>query len=102
MILKACAIIRARYAEPVSLEMVAKELYITPMYLSRIFKKGTGKNFREYLIEVRMSKAQKLLKTGELTVHEIASMVGYDDSSYFSRSYKRQFGCTPKQESPNR
>ena len=102
VILKACAIIRARYAEPVSLEMVAKELYITPMYLSRIFKKGTGKNFREYLIEVRMSKAQKLLKTGELTVHEIASMVGYDDASYFSRSYKRQFGCTPKQESPNR
>ncbi len=101
-ILKACAIIKARYAKPLSLETVAKELYITPIYLSRIFKKETGKNFKEYLIEVRMNEAQKLLKEGNLTVNEVASKVGYEDASYFSRSYKRQFECTPKQESPNR
>ena len=95
-VLKARTIIRARYGEDLSLETVARELYITPIYLSRIFKRQTGQNFREYLIGVRMREAQKLLKEGELTVNEVAARVGYDDASYFSRSYKKCFGYTPK------
>ncbi len=93
---KACIIIKSRYSQPISLESVAKELHITPVYLSRIFKKVMGKNFKEYLIDIRMTEAQQLLKEGDYTVGEIAAKVGYEDASYFSRAYKKQFGYTPK------
>ena len=98
IIYKVCSIIRARYAEEISLDTVANEFHISPMYLSRIFKKETGKNFKEYLIDIRMNEAQKLLRDPGLSVGEVACRVGYDDPSYFSRSYKKKFGYSPRQK----
>lgn len=92
----ACAIIGARYAETLTLDLLAKELYLSPVYLSRIFKKETGKNFKEYLTEVRISKARELLKDESLTVNEVAQMVGYNDPGYFSKAYKQKYGYTPR------
>lgn len=92
----ACAIIAARYAEPLTLDCLARELYLSPVYLSRIFKKETGKNFKEYLTEVRISKARELLKDESLTVNEVAELVGYRDPGYFGRAFKQKYGYTPR------
>lgn len=101
-VMQAVRILQSRYAEDLSLPRIANELFLAPGYLSRIFKRETGKNFKEYLTEIRMDHARQLLEAGNLSVGEVACRVGYQDASYFARVYKRQFGETPRQKSPNR
>lgn len=93
---RAIAILQSRYSEELSLPVVAGELFLAPGYLSRIFKRETGKNFKEYLTEIRMDQARHLLEGGSLSVGEVARRVGYQDASYFTRVYKKQFGDTPR------
>ncbi len=93
---RAIAILQSRYSEGLSLPVVARELFLAPGYLSRIFKRETGKNFKEYLTEIRMNEAQHLLAGGGISVGEVARRVGYQDASYFTRVYKKHFGDTPK------
>lgn len=97
-VIQAVTIIRARYAQNLTLPSVARELYLTPVYLSRLFVRQTGVHFKEYLIRVRMERAQELLANEGLTVGEAAQAVGYNDVGYFSRSFKKYFGHTPREE----
>lgn len=97
--IRAMTIVRARYREDLTLKVVADSLYLTPTYLSRLFKKETGYNFKEYLIKTRMEKAQELLQEEGHTIKEVASSVGYKDLGYFSKSYKKYFGCSPRERS---
>ncbi len=94
-VMKAILILQTRWQEDLSLPMVAKELFLAPSYLSRIFKQETGKTFKEYLTEIRMKEAHQLLQE-DITVNEVAHRVGYHDASYFTRVYKKHFGYTPK------
>lgn len=55
----------------------------------------TGKTFKEYLTQVRISKSKKLLATTELSVAQVARAVGFDNSSYFAKLFKERMGCTP-------
>lgn len=80
----------------ISLETIAKErYYMNPNYFSRMFKKKTGQTFSQFLLNKRMEKAQQLLEYKELTISEIARLVGYNSSSHFIQSYKKVFGITP-------
>lgn len=85
------------YNEPLTLSELAKQAYLNEEYFSRLFKKETGKTFTEYLLEVRMQRAQNLLKNSELNISEIAELVGIPNPSYFSSQFKKYFGVTPKQ-----
>ena len=91
---KADSVISKRYAEKLTLNLVAGELGITPSYLSAIYKSSMGVGFSERLLEVRMNKARELLLNGELTVGEIASRVGFGDESHLRRRFKQYFGAT--------
>ena len=80
--------IRQHYQENISLNMLAEQFYMHPNYLSRLFKEKTGKNFVDYLVQIRMQKVKELLKNSDYKIIEICSMVGYDNPRSFSKAFK--------------
>lgn len=92
---KAKTYIDEGFSRDLSLDEVSREFNISPYYFSRVFKDETGKNFIEYLTQVRMEKAKELLQDKELSMKEICVKVGYGDPNYFSRSFKKNVGVTP-------
>lgn len=91
----AIAYIEQHYDKKLYLEDVAKEVGLSPVYLSNLFKKETGKNFVDYITEYRLKAASNLLKDSMLNVSEIASSVGFSDGRYFSKQFKKFFGIKP-------
>lgn len=87
--------LRHHYAEDITLEDAAESMNMSPFYFSRQIKATTGKTFLEYLTAYRMEKAGKRLLSTELSVSDIGRAVGYPDSNYFTKVFKRTFGCTP-------
>ena len=88
---------RSRYGESLSLKSVARELHVSPSYLSSVFKADTGYPFSEYLFRYRMNMAYSLVRQGSLRVYEIGERVGYPDVAQFSKGFKKMFGYSPKQ-----
>lgn len=80
-----------------TLETAAKLVYMNPYYLSRLFKQKTGKNFSDYLLEIRMKKAMELLKIPLYKTHEIGEMVGYKNPKNFTRAFKKYYGKPPSE-----
>ena len=87
--------IRENYHKNLTLENVAQQIYISPYYLSHMFREELGITFVEYLTMVRMEEAKRLLADPALSVVAIASQVGYEDASYFSKVFKRYVGMSP-------
>ena len=85
------------YMFDLSLDSVGEILHISPAYLSAQFKKYQKMNFLDCLTELRINAAKKLLADPLRSTAEVASMVGYDDSSYFARAFKKRTGMTPTQ-----
>ena len=72
-------------------------LHISPAYLSAQFKKYQKMNFLDCLTELRINAAKELLNDPFRSSAEVASMVGYEDASYFARAFKKRTGVTPTQ-----
>lgn len=87
--------IEEHFHEDIGLEMVAEKVDLSPNYLSTIFKQTTGSSFVDYLTELRMKHAKEKLKDLSLSVYEIAEVIGYSSSQYFSRVFKKHTGMTP-------
>jgi len=84
------------YSEKISLDQIAENMYLSPFYLSKIFKSETGDTPIHYLINIRMEKARKLLEDNrESSIQEVAAMVGYDDAYHFSKLFKKRYGVAP-------
>ena len=90
-------LVEQNYATDASLETIASQVFISPCYLSVIFKKETNTTFKNYLIQTRMHKACELLGSTDLKIYEIAEKVGYTDTRYFSELFQRTCGKTPSQ-----
>lgn len=88
-------VIEQELDQKLSLEMVAHEIYISPFYLCRIFKKHTGENFGDYVIRAKIREAKKLLISTNETIDEIAHRVGYDEPNSFRRMFKKRVGVSP-------
>lgn len=97
IILQICEIIENEYANELYLDRVAEQIYLSPAYISRIFKKSTGMNFVKYLNEVRLKKAAALLIEDDYPINEISKMVGFSDVSYFCSCFKKKYGMTTVQ-----
>lgn len=92
---KAVEYLQAHYNEQVTLNEVAEHSYVSTYYISRMFKRELGKNFVDYLNEIRIEKAKELLKDIRYKTYEVAETVGIPDAHYFSRLFKKYVGVTP-------
>jgi YesN/AraC family two-component response regulator len=81
----------------ISLAEAAEQINISPNYLCRVFKEETGETFRSYCIRVKMGRAAALLKESNLRINEIGTAVGYPNTAYFNKLFKRNFRCTPRE-----
>jgi two-component system response regulator YesN len=97
IVLEAEKIIRKRYSENLSLQIVADEVHVTPVWLSKLFKKEKKKTFLEYLTDVRIMKAKEMLGDVKYKIYQISYQVGYKDPVHFTKLFKKQCGCTPKE-----
>lgn len=81
----------------ITLNELARDCSLSPEHLSRMFKKETGFGFCEYLNLIRLQKAEALLKQSEeMSISQIASECGFNDSNYFSVKFKKMYGISPK------
>ncbi|XID95545.1 ABC transporter substrate-binding protein [Paenibacillaceae bacterium WGS1546] len=92
---QAMSYIHEHYKEPIALDGLADRLGCSARQLLRRFKARTGTSPIEYLIRVRVEKAKELLRTTDFALKDIAESVGYADSYYFSRVFKKAEGISP-------
>lgn len=85
------------YSEQISLQKVAYELGVTPQHLSKLFKKETGKNYIDWLTDLRLEKAKEYLVAGKVSIREVGYLVGIQDPNYFSRLFKKNVGVSPSE-----
>ena len=85
----------------VTLEDIAIETKMSTNYVSKIFKKVTGQTFSEYLLEVKMRNAMRLLSSNDLKIYEIAYMIGYDNPKNFTRAFRKYYGKSPWEQREN-
>ena len=89
-------IINQRYMENLGVTDIAEEVYLTPNYISLIFKQETGETITEYITRVRIEAAKELLKSYDMKILEVAERVGYESAPYFSTVFKKYTGIHPQ------
>lgn len=77
-------------------ETLSAMVFLSPGYLSAVFKEETGMTLNRFIREVRMNKAKELLETTNMKISQIAKEVGFSNNSYFCRSFREFFGDTPE------
>ena len=82
------------YHRKLSLDEVAGIIGYSPAYFSRLFKKSTGLNYKDYLLTVRLNRSDELLKEG-LSVSEASELCGFQDVSYFIKVFRENRGISP-------
>jgi len=87
--------IRANYKKKIKLIDISKAIYLSPYYLSHIFKKETGSTLLEYLTKVRIEEAKRLLESTPWNTTRISFEVGCSDQSYFCKVFKKNEGISP-------
>lgn len=89
--------VKQNYASDCSVEEMAEGLGISPNYLRKKFKDGTGVTILEYVTNIRMETAEKLLRHHKLKVKEVSLRVGYENVSYFTQLFAKRNGVTPNE-----
>lgn len=96
VILEAKQYIQDHYQDPtLSMEMICRELHMSPAYFSTLFRRETGQTCVAYLTEVRLNRAVELLNETKDKTYVIAQKVGYQEQNYFSYVFKKKFGVSP-------
>lgn len=93
----AAKIISEEYARDWSLDELAERLHFNPSYFSTLFKQRFGMGYSDYLNEVRMERAAKALRSGNVRVGVLAEMVGYRNPTYFIKLFRKKYGVTPNE-----
>ena len=94
--------IRKNYMDhDISVEKLCDSIHVSPTYFSTIFKKETDMNFVNFLTEVRLEEAVKLLNTTADKTYVIADKIGYEEANYFSYVFKKKFGVSPSKYRKN-
>jgi YesN/AraC family two-component response regulator len=95
LVRRAMAYVHEHYAEPISREDIARHLGMSSDYLTHCFRAELGMTFIAYVNRYRVTQAKTLLAESNKSLTEIAMAVGFSDSSYFSRVFRRQVGISP-------
>lgn len=83
------------YAEELSLKLLGAHYHLHPVYLGQLFHKETGETFAEYINKYRIERAKEQLRNSNLKVHEIARNVGYWETGYFYKQFRKYVGISP-------
>ena len=83
--------------DQLSILSISKQMYLTPNYLSLLFRKETGKTINQYITEVRIDKAKQYLKDYSMKLIKVAKNVGYGDAKYFTKVFEKTTGIKPKE-----
>jgi AraC-like DNA-binding protein len=89
-------IIQARYAQRLTLQVLADAVHLHPAYFSTLFKRIVGVPPLQYLARYRLDRARELLLSTDQAVSEIATVTGYRDAFYLSRVFRRAEGVSPR------
>ncbi|SEJ70177.1 response regulator transcription factor [Paenibacillus polymyxa] len=81
--------------QELSVKTIADQVYLHPVYLSKIYKAETGEGLGDYIIRMRMERALYLLKYSNKKIYEITTELGYQNPQYFSKMFKKHYGMTP-------
>lgn len=95
VIYKSIDFIKRNLMKKITLDDVAKNVYLSPSYFSKIFKKEMKVSFNTYLNQVRIETSKKLMEDNSLSLVDIANLVGYEDQSYFTKVFKKLTGVSP-------
>ena len=87
--------IREHFSEDITLNGIADNVFLSPVYISRLIKENTGKNYVALIAELRIERAVELLKNTELYVYEVAEQVGYNNLKYFYKVFRKVTGKSP-------
>ncbi len=80
---------------PLTVREIASTLYLSPKYIGNVFRKKTGMGILQYQKAKKMERAMVYLKSGEYSVGEVASLVGFENVAYFSNTFKEYYGLSP-------
>ena len=89
--------IEKNYSGDISLNKLSDLFHINASYLTRIFKEEERYSINEYIIKVRVENAKKILEQGKVNIQKLAEAVGYEDSTYFFKVFKKVTGMTPRE-----
>ncbi|MCR2806804.1 helix-turn-helix transcriptional regulator [Paenibacillus soyae] len=92
---KLTAFLSDHYSDDITMNELARQFNLHPVYLGKLFKLNTGSTFKEYLNRIRINNAERLLSGSGLTVREVAERCGFEDLSYFSKVFKELKGYPP-------
>ncbi|MEA4911577.1 MAG: AraC family transcriptional regulator [Oscillospiraceae bacterium] len=81
----------------ISVDELARQLYLSPNYLGQVFRQYTGTTVKNYHNQMRMDTALRMIISGDKTISEIADEMGFESIAYFSRRFKMSFGISPSQ-----
>ncbi|SHH72509.1 response regulator transcription factor [Clostridium grantii] len=95
-IIKECVSNMRQQYKTATLASIAEQSYLSPNYLSFLFKMETGQTFIDTLTQIKIDKAKELLKNKHYKIYEVAEELGYKDSRYFSHIFKKYTGISPK------
>lgn len=90
-------LIQMEYGSDIGVGYLANRVFLSPSYLSFLFKKSTGQSLVKYITAIRMERAKELLRDSTIKVVDIASTVGFANTSYFNLMFKQYNGLTPVQ-----
>ncbi|WP_028390909.1 response regulator transcription factor [Bacillus cihuensis] len=94
-IANACRYISENIHRKITQDEVASYLHLNSSYFSRLFKKEVGENFVKYIVNLKMKRAKELLDQTNYTVIEISELLGYENQSYFNKTFKAFAGIAP-------
>lgn len=104
----ACRYVLQNYKENINRDRMAHMVSLSPGYFSNLFRVETGMSFSDYLIQIRIDNAKRLLRRFDLSVEEVSKECGFNSLAHFSRTFKDRCGVpplkfrkTPNHESPN-
>ncbi|GHV20386.1 DNA-binding response regulator [Spirochaetia bacterium] len=95
-LVKAIKYVHDHYTETIQLPKIAEAANVSAAYLSRLFSEYLKTNFVDYVTELRIGQAEKLIRESSMNIKEIAFAVGYQDPNYFSKIFKKVTGLSPR------
>ena len=94
--------INANYSQKITLDDIAKKVYLSRSYISTVFKDEMGVSLTDYIRDVRIEKSKLLLLDNKVRIVDISGLCGFDDQSYFTKVFRSCVGVTPKKYRENR